>query len=205
MIVQARLYRLGLREIADDDRSLAFSSTDGERVKLEMIGAWSTALVVSANPSHMLARTAQSVDLTLDEDGAEVFEQALDERDCIRLEAALADLPTNTPGVRIRDGSQQVFSCRSDLEVASAGTNRDAENPLTTELVAWADMMFVMEKAHRSKLQRRFRAALSGKRVICLDIPDEYAFMQPELVRLLEARVSRHLPAIPGAVPAKSA
>ena len=96
--------------------------------------------------------------------------------------------------------AEQVFSCRDDIEVDSAGTNHDADNPLTIDLVAWADMIFVMEKTHRGKLQRRFRTALGGKRVICLDIPDDYAFMQPELVRLLEARVSRHLPAFPGAV-----
>lgn len=95
-----------------------------------------------------------------------------------------------------RPTAEQLFSHRENLEVHSAGTNHDAENP-TTELVAWADVIFVMEKAHRSKLQRRFRAALAGKRVICLDIPDDYEFMQPELVRLLEAKVSGHLPATP--------
>lgn len=62
--------------------------------------------------------------------------------------------------------AEQVFSRREDLEVDSAGTNHDAENPLTAELVSWADLIFVMEKAHRSKLQRHFRAALAGKRVI---------------------------------------
>lgn len=92
--------------------------------------------------------------------------------------------------------AEQVFSRREDLEVDSAGTNHDAENPLTAELVAWTDLIFVMEKAHRGKLQRRFSAPLAGKRVICLDIPDDYAFMQPELVQLLETKVSRHLPAI---------
>ena len=79
----------------------------------------------------------------------------------------------------------------------SAGTNHDADNPLTAELVAWADVIFVMEKAHRSKLQRPFRASLGGRRVICLGIPDDYVFMQPELIRLLEIKVSRHLPAMP--------
>lgn len=93
--------------------------------------------------------------------------------------------------------AEQVFSRREDLEVDSAGTNQDADNPLTAEMVAWADVIFVMEKAHRSKLQRRFRAALGGKRVVCLDIPDDYDFMQPELVRLLRTKVSRHLPAAP--------
>jgi predicted protein tyrosine phosphatase len=50
-----------------------------------------------------------------------------------------------------------------------------------------------MERAHRAKLQRRFGKHLKGKRVICLDIPDDYDFMQPELAALLEKRVGRFL------------
>ena len=95
--------------------------------------------------------------------------------------------------------AEQVFSRRNDLEVDSAGTNHDAETPLTAEAIAWADMIFVMEKAHRAKLQRRFRAALGGKRVICLHIPDDFNFMQPELVAILEEKVGRHLPVPAGA------
>ena len=90
--------------------------------------------------------------------------------------------------------AEQVFSKRPDIEVDSAGTNNDADNPLTAELVEWADIIFVMEKAHRNKLQRRFRAHLKEARVICLDIPDEFEFMDPMLVRLLETKVSRYLP-----------
>ena len=48
-----------------------------------------------------------------------------------------------------------------------------------------------MEPAHRRKLQQRFRSALRTCRVICLDIPDVYRFMDPALVTLLEARVPR--------------
>ena len=82
---------------------------------------------------------------------------------------------------------------RADLEVASAGTNKDAETPLTAELVAWADIIFVMEKEHRNKLQRRFKKELRA-RLICLDIPDDYEFMDPVLVSLLENQVGRLLP-----------
>jgi predicted protein tyrosine phosphatase len=93
--------------------------------------------------------------------------------------------------------AEQVFSKRQDLEVESAGTNHDAETPISTELVEWAEIIFVMEKAHRAKLQKRFRAALGAKRLICLDIPDDYVFMDPGLIRLLETRVSRFLPTPP--------
>lgn len=92
--------------------------------------------------------------------------------------------------------AEQVFADYPELEVSSAGTNNDAENPLTAELVSWADIIVVMEKQHRAKVQRRFRAAMRGQRVICLDIPDDYAFMQPELVALLKVRMARHLPSL---------
>ena len=97
--------------------------------------------------------------------------------------------------------AEQVFSRRDDIEVASAGTNNDAETPLTAELVAWADMIVVMEKTHRTKVQKRFRASLLGARIICLDIPDDYAFMDPDLIALLEAKMARHLPHRPVAEP----
>jgi predicted protein tyrosine phosphatase len=45
-----------------------------------------------------------------------------------------------------------------------------------------------MEKSHRERLTTRFRAALKNTRVICLDIPDKFAFMDPELVRLLKTK-----------------
>lgn len=89
--------------------------------------------------------------------------------------------------------AEQVFAARDDLDVASAGLNHDAEQPLGAEQIEWAELIFVMEKAQRSKLQRKFRAQLRGKRVVCLDIPDEYEYMAPELVALLRARVPRHL------------
>ncbi|MDF0543092.1 low molecular weight protein tyrosine phosphatase family protein [Sphingobium sp. H39-3-25] len=90
--------------------------------------------------------------------------------------------------------AEQVFARRPDWEVDSAGTNHDAEQPLGGELVDWADVIIVMERIHRSKVQRRFRDRLGGKRIICLDIPDDYAFMDPALVALLETKIGRLLP-----------
>ncbi len=90
--------------------------------------------------------------------------------------------------------AEQVFAQRTDIEVLSAGLDSRCGNPVTPELVEWADIIFVMEQAHRSKLSKRFRGSLKTARVIVLGIPDDYEFMDPELVRLLEARVARFLP-----------
>ena len=64
---------------------------------------------------------------------------------------------------------------------------------MTPDHLDWADIIFVMERAHRAKLRRRFKAHLKRARVICLDIPDDYAFMQPELVALLKKKVGPFL------------
>jgi predicted protein tyrosine phosphatase len=85
--------------------------------------------------------------------------------------------------------AEEVFSSYPGIECASAGTNRDAITPLSPELVSWADVIFVMEESHRNKLSSKFRHLLVNKRVICLDIPDEYEFMDPDLVRILKAKV----------------
>jgi predicted protein tyrosine phosphatase len=89
--------------------------------------------------------------------------------------------------------AEQVFSTWPDVEVDSAGLLASADQQLSAEQVEWADIIFVMEKAHRTKLSETFRKHLKGKRVVCLDIPDDYEFMDPALVRLLEARVPRFL------------
>ncbi len=91
--------------------------------------------------------------------------------------------------------AEQVFAEWPGIETASAGLNHDAECPLTPELLAWADIVFVMERMHRNKLSARFKAQLHGQRVVCLDIPDDYAYMDPALITLLRNKVPRHLPA----------
>ncbi len=90
--------------------------------------------------------------------------------------------------------AEQVFADWPGVEAASAGLNNDAENPLTPELLKWADLVFVMERAHRNKLSSRFRAHLGRQRIVCLDIPDEYDYMDPMLIRLLRMKVPPHLP-----------
>lgn len=90
--------------------------------------------------------------------------------------------------------AERVFGSWADIEVASAGLNDDAQKVLTAEMLLWADVIFVMERSQRNKLAKKFRATLGGKRVVCLDIPDEYDLMDPALVALLEAKVPRYLP-----------
>lgn len=93
--------------------------------------------------------------------------------------------------------AEAVFASRDGVETRSAGTNRDCENPVSGELIEWADVILVMEQSHRDKLAKRFPAALKDRKLAVLDIPDVFPFMDPLLVELLEERVPAYVRILP--------
>lgn len=89
--------------------------------------------------------------------------------------------------------AEEVFSKYPGINAIGAGTNADAETPVSGDLIEWADVILVMENSHRNKIAKKYRALLGGKRLVCLDIPDIYDRMQPELIALLQAKVRRYV------------
>lgn len=97
-------------------------------------------------------------------------------------------------GNRLRSPTgEEVFSKYEGINAIGAGTNSDAETTVSGDLIEWADIIFVMEKSHRNEVSEKFRDLLKGKRLVCLDIPDNYGRMDPKLVWLLESKVSKHI------------
>ncbi|ERS82300.1 MULTISPECIES: low molecular weight protein tyrosine phosphatase family protein [Gammaproteobacteria] len=89
--------------------------------------------------------------------------------------------------------AEAVFSEEPNVEVRSAGLNNDAEVPLGAEDIEWAEVIFVMENAHKRKLRTRFREHLKNQKLICLGIPDNYEYMAPELVDIFRSRIPQFL------------
>jgi len=89
--------------------------------------------------------------------------------------------------------AEKLFHGLNGLEARSAGTEPGARVRVTAGHLGWADLIFVMEKKHLRRLREKFAEELAGRRVVCLHIPDDYQFMQPELVALLESAVSPQL------------
>lgn len=90
--------------------------------------------------------------------------------------------------------AEAVFAGHSAVEVDSAGLNNDAEVPVSAEQIEWADLIIVMEKVHRNRLNRKFGRELAGKRIAVLNIPDDYEYMDPVLINLLKQRCAPYLP-----------
>lgn len=82
--------------------------------------------------------------------------------------------------------AEAIFCTDPNLEVASAGLDNDAKIRVTPELVEWAEVIFVMEKNHKNRLQKKFKKYLNKQRVICLGIPDKYEYMDPELINIFK-------------------
>jgi predicted protein tyrosine phosphatase len=78
-------------------------------------------------------------------------------------------------------------------QVRSAGTQPDARIVITEGHLGWADIIFCAEKSHLNRLRRKFPEAMRGKRVVCLNIPDEYEFMDPDLIDELRGALAPHL------------
>ena len=90
--------------------------------------------------------------------------------------------------------AETIFADHATIEVDSAGLNHDAVVPLSVEQIEWADLILVMESAQRNRLNRNFRPWLSGKRIAVLNIPDDYEYMDPALISLLERKCASYIP-----------
>ena len=89
--------------------------------------------------------------------------------------------------------AEKYFDGYNVHQVRSAGTENNSRIKVTEGLISWADMIFCMEKKNLRRIKDRYGLALADKNVICLNIPDEYGFMDEELIALLDSSVSEYL------------
>jgi predicted protein tyrosine phosphatase len=89
--------------------------------------------------------------------------------------------------------AETIFRNNQKHHIKSAGTDNDARIKITEKLIDWADLIFVMEKRHRERLHEKFGSVTDDKEIIILDIPDDYQYMDPELIEILEISVTPYL------------
>ncbi|MEP7002640.1 MAG: protein tyrosine phosphatase [bacterium] len=89
--------------------------------------------------------------------------------------------------------AETIFDGMNGHHVRSVGTEEGARIRVNAGHLGWADLIFVMEKRHLNRLQKKFRDELSSKRVVCLYIPDDYEYMDEELIDRLRGGVEPHI------------
>lgn len=89
--------------------------------------------------------------------------------------------------------AETVFRQNGIHNIKSAGTENSARIKITEKLIDWADTIFVMEKRHKERITERFGSRLDHKKIIILDIPDDYKYMDTELIETLKTSVLPYL------------
>jgi len=94
---------------------------------------------------------------------------------------------------RSKTGEDYFSNLYDGIDFKSGGTNlkicnKEGTNPLTLELVEWADLILVMEQKHEDLInlnsERMFR-----KKIKNLKIPDRFKYYQKELIEALRLKV----------------
>jgi protein-tyrosine phosphatase len=88
--------------------------------------------------------------------------------------------------------AERIFKNDRRIEVRSAGVGSKSKRQINNEDILWADLILVMEKQYGSRIMGTFRD-LELPQIDSLDIPDEYEFMEGELIELLEEGIEFHI------------
>ena len=89
--------------------------------------------------------------------------------------------------------AERVYKDRQDHKVRSAGTEPSAKIKVSSKDILWAHFIFVMEKKHKQRLVEKFPNEMSNKKVVVLDIEDDYKYMDNELVEMITLSVDPYL------------
>jgi predicted protein tyrosine phosphatase len=82
--------------------------------------------------------------------------------------------------------AERLFARDPRLAVRSAGTSPRARRRLTAGDLEWADVVVTMEREHRDRIRKEHGTSTP---IEVLDVFDDFPFMDPELVAMLEADV----------------
>jgi len=89
--------------------------------------------------------------------------------------------------------AERVYRDDARLSVRSRGLSGKSPRRLRGDDLVWADVVFVMEAKHKSRILGEYRESLDDTILHVLEIPDDYRFMDPELILLLRDRVESFL------------
>jgi|GEM_PF-432832 len=85
--------------------------------------------------------------------------------------------------------AHKIYENDKRFDVKSAGTDKSANTVITNEILSWADSIVVMEKHHRNFIRQKFPEIYANKKIVCLYIPDDYDYMQSELIGIIKDKV----------------
>lgn len=85
--------------------------------------------------------------------------------------------------------AEHIFKNDHRFNIRSAGLSPSSDRKISENDLNWADLVFVMETNQRGKIWEVYKH-LELPEIEVLDIPDDYDFMNEELVEILSERIN---------------
>jgi len=85
--------------------------------------------------------------------------------------------------------AESIFKNDNRFSIRSVGLSAKSDRKISEKDLNWADLIFVMETGYRGRVWGQFRH-MELPPIEVLDIPDDYEFMDNELVELLTDRIN---------------
>jgi predicted protein tyrosine phosphatase len=89
--------------------------------------------------------------------------------------------------------AETIFKDNLNHIVKSGGTEPSAVVKVSAKTILWADTIFAMEKRHKQRLIEKFPEEIKNKKIVVLDIEDNYKYMDPELIEIIKKSVEPYL------------
>lgn len=89
--------------------------------------------------------------------------------------------------------AEKIFNGYNGHKACSAGTESNSRVKVTSGLLGWADIIFCMEKKHMRRIKEKYPDVIADKKLICLNISDDYDYMDSELQELLKDCVQEYI------------
>ena len=81
--------------------------------------------------------------------------------------------------------AEKILDGVNGYSVRSAGTEKNSRIKVTPGLIRWADIIFCFEKKHLRRLQEKYQSELTDKKVVTMNVSDDYEYMDEELQEII--------------------
>lgn len=89
--------------------------------------------------------------------------------------------------------AQIIYKNDPRVEVRSAGVSPSSKTKLTQAHIEWADLILVMENKYKERIIEVFKRVKHFPKIVSLEIPDEYEYMDDELVQVLKVSTEPYI------------
>jgi len=86
--------------------------------------------------------------------------------------------------------AEEIFKDIPNINVKSCGLSNESEKQINETLIKWSHIIFVMENKQQKYIKTKYKL---NKKIVNLDIPDEFDYMDPILIRLLKIKTQKYL------------